>query len=134
MKNLLFSDQLFHSRCNISIIHMGCGASLSSTDSSMIGNMPTNSIRDGHFNDARRMIKTSDSMSSSFINGQNNDNNQALDKRNVLQLFNNLESTIQTMEDTKCLEKYRIICDNIEQLKEQLQYLNEKANDINSRL
>lgn len=68
------------------------------------------------------------------MNGQTNDTNPTLDKRNVLQLFNNLESTIQTMEETKCLEKYRIICDNIEQLKEQLQYTNEKANDINSRL
>ena len=53
-----------------------------------------------------------------------------VDKRNVLQLFNNLESTIQTMEETKCFEKYRIASDDGEQVKELIQNLNEKKTEF----
>lgn len=55
-----------------------------------------------------------------------------VDKRNVLQLFNNLESTIQTMEETKCFEKYRIASDDGEQVKELIQNLNEKNDEMNN--
>lgn len=59
---------------------------------------------------------------------------ESIDKGNVLQVFNNLESTIQTMEETKCFEKYRIMSDDIEQLKEQLQHFSDKSNQLSTKM
>ena len=59
---------------------------------------------------------------------------ETVDRQNALQMFNNIESAIQTMEETKCFEKYRIISDDIEQLKEQLQHFNDLANQMNNKM
>ena len=48
--------------------------------------------------------------------------------------FNNLENAIQTMEETKCFEKLRVINDDVEQLKKQLHTFTEAANRTNGQM
>lgn len=62
------------------------------------------------------------------------DSATALDRRNALRNFNHLESAIQTMEETRCFEKYRVVSDDLEQLKKQLQGFTDAANRINSQM
>ncbi|OTF76479.1 hypothetical protein BLA29_012674 [Euroglyphus maynei] len=89
---------------------------------------------DGRIND-RFVLNSSDDGSTTNSSGDCIANGiPIVDKRNVLQLFNNLESAIQTMEETKCFEKYRIISDDVEHVKEQIQNFNEKLDEINNSL
>ncbi|UXI18172.1 O-mannose kinase [Sarcoptes scabiei] len=140
---------------------MGCGASstnileqrrqssLLNSGSMMIGNSIQNNYDHQQRSSSKnRMILSMDgSLTNEMLiesgsgdnilnqngNGTNTDTT-LFDKRNVIQLFNNLENSIQTMEKTKCFEKYRIVSEDIEQLKEQIQILNDKSNEYNTRV
>lgn len=65
---------------------------------------------------------------------QHQPNEGPIDRRNALRTFNHLESSIQTMEETKCFEKYRVLTDDAEQLKKQLQLFTEDANQTNNQM
>lgn len=65
---------------------------------------------------------------------QQQPNEVPIDRRNALRTFNHLESSIQTMEETKCFEKYRVLTDDADQLKKQLQVFTEDANQTNNQM
>lgn len=53
-----------------------------------------------------------------------------MDLDNAIKMFNNLESSIQTMEESKCFEKYRIITEDLSQLKIQFQKYRESSDHL----